>query len=377
MKESRGYVTMERRERRPGEVRSLHRRGVEGFLVRWWRHLLICVAVVLIAVAVLPGLAQSGKTSQSNAVLNQAASAPSDSPRQTALPTAAAKVAASQPQPAPTAETVRPNAIPLAPKPAMSGPAPVRKAGSPDPSPSTNRFIVMDGASGAVLFEENAHDPIAMASLTKMMTAILGIEHGNLEDRPKIDISARSLSDSTVMGLEPGLDVTLEDLLYGLMLPSGNDAAIAIARYVGGDETAFVKLMNQKASWLGLASTHFANPHGLDASDHYSSPYDQAVIARYGMQYPTFQKLAATKSYNISRSNIAFTVQNLNPILGVYPGADGVKIGFTDNAGRSIVASATRNGHRVFVSFMKSKAGLAPDATHLLDWAFAYHTWPD
>lgn len=296
----------------------------------------------------------------------------------TARPGAATgQPATAQPAAVPTLENVRPLAGPLMPKLGSTGPAPVRKAGSPDPMPSTDRFIVMDGASGAILFEENSREPVAPASLTKIMTAILGVEHGKLDDYPKLDVNATDFSDSTVMGLESWFNVTLEDLLYGLMLPSGNDAAVAIARYVAGNETTFVKLMNEKAAWLGLQTTHFANPHGLDTSDHYSSPYDMAVMARYGMQYPEFQKLAAAKHYDVRRSNIAFSFDNLNPMLWAYPGADGVKIGYTDNAGRSIVASATRNGHRVFVAFMKSQAGLAPDASHLLDWAFGYHTWPN
>jgi D-alanyl-D-alanine carboxypeptidase len=236
--------------------------------------------------------------------------------------------------------------------------------------------IVVDGDSGTILFQRNAFDPIAPASLTKIMTAILGIEYGNLSEHVHVDVDAQSLTDSTVMGLEPWFDVTLEDILYGLMLPSGNDAALAIARYVSGSDAAFVQLMNQKASWLGLRATHFANPHGLDDPDHYSSPYDMVVMARYGMQYPTFRKLAAARWYNIRESNISYTITNLNPLLGTYPGADGVKIGYTENAGRSIVATAVRNGHRVYVAFMKSEAGLVPDATTLLDWAFNSFTWP-
>lgn len=259
---------------------------------------------------------------------------------------------------------------------ASTSPAPTRRPGSPDPEPSTNRFIVVDGASGATLFQRNAYEPVAPASLTKIMTAILGIEHGTLAEHVKVDVDAHNYDDSTVMGLEPWFDVTLEDILYGLMLPSGNDAAEAVAHYVAGTTDSFVKLMNQKAAWLGLKATHFTNPHGLDATDHYSSPYDMAVMARYGMQYPVFQKLAIAKGYDIRESNISYRIVNLNPILWSYPGADGVKIGYTESSGRSIVASATRNDHRVFVAFMKSRDGLAPDATLLLDWAFASFIWP-
>lgn len=253
----------------------------------------------------------------------------------------------------------------------------MRKPGTPDPDPSTQHVVVVDGESGAVLFNRNGFDPVAPASLTKIMTAILGIEHGNPSDRVEVDVSARDFEDSTLMGLEPWFDVTLEDLLYGAMLPSGNDAAIAIARYVAGTEELFVGLMNEKARQLGLESTHFTNPHGLDEPDHYSSPYDMVTLARYGMQYPLFRKLAAARSYDISRSNIAYTIENLNPILWAYPGADGVKIGYTDNAGRAIVATAVRDGHRIYVGFMRSEAGLVPDTVELFDWAFNSFEWPE
>ncbi len=360
--------------RRPGAIRTRSRRpgGLSGLLLARWRQTLALAALLLIAVSCLPGVFRPTASSQPQATPTAPAvdSVPATPPEATARPAQAQSVSS------PTPDTVRPLMGQVMPKPGAIAPPPARRPGSPDPMPSTDRFIVMDGASGAILFERNAYEPVSPASLTKIMTAIIGIERGRLDDTPKLDVNARDFSDSTVMGLEPWFHVTLEDLLYGLMLPSGNDAAVAIARYVAGDEKAFAGLMNEKAAWLGLKSTHFSNPHGLDAPDHYSSPYDMAVMARYGMQYPAFQKLAAAKSYAIRRDNIAYWIENLNPILGTYPGADGVKIGYTDTSGRSIVASATRNGHRVFVAFMRSTAGTGPDATHLLDWAFAYHTWP-
>lgn len=278
--------------------------------------------------------------------------------------------------PTATPSAIRPLAIPTAAPLAPTAPPPVRKPGAVDPDPSTNHVAVIDGDSGAVLFQRNGSAPVAPASLTKIMTAILGIEYGNISEHVRVDIDARSLPDSTVMGLEPWFDITVQDLLYGLMLPSGNDAALAIARYVSGSDNAFVTLMNQKAAWLGLRSTHFANPHGLDAPDHYSSPQDMVTLARYGMKYQTFRELAAARRYDIRESNISYTIENLNPLLWAYPGADGVKIGYTENAGRAIVATAARGGHRVYVAFMRSQAGLVPDATTLLDWAFSSFSWP-
>lgn len=270
----------------------------------------------------------------------------------------------------------RPPSGPIMPRVATSGPVPVRKAGAPDPEPSTDHFVVVDGSSGAVLFERNGYQPVAPASTTKVMTAILGTEYGVPDEKVSVDVDAGSMPGSSLMGLEPWFHVTFKDLLYGLMLPSGNDAALAIARYVGGSDAKFVDLMNAKAAWLGLRSTHFANPHGLDTSDHYSSPYDLVVMARYGMQYPLFREVVGTKSYEVSSDNVDFTIYNLNPLLG-YPGADGVKTGDTDSAGRSLVGTATRDGHRVYVAFMRSTDGAAADGRLLLDWAFGSFDWPD
>lgn len=377
MRESQAYRQEPPRTRVRRARSSFGNEGLPALLASRWRPMLLVAAGLMVVLSLLTQVGRSPSAGQAPAPAPSTVSGPAkEAARPAGLPSPTALSQAVPPAPSPRPSTVRPLSGPPMPKLKSGGPAPVRKQGSPDPQPSTDRFVVVDGASGAVLFEKNSGEIVAPASLTKMMTAVLGIEHGKIEDYPKIDVNARDFLDSTVMGLEPGLNVTLEDILYGLMLPSGNDAAVAIARYVAGNEHDFIQLMNEKAAWLGLKSTHFANPHGLDASDHYSSPWDMVEIARYGMQYPVFQQLSAAKTYNIRRSNFSYTLQNLNPILWSYPGADGVKIGFTDNAGRAIVASATRGGHQVFVGFMRSRAGLAPDATHLLDWAFGYHTWP-
>jgi len=283
---------------------------------------------------------------------------------------------APSPRPTPTPDPIRPLFGPSMPRVVDSGPAPLRKPGSPDPTPSTDHVIIVDGASGAILFQRNADEPVAPASLTKIITAVLGIEHGDPSDHVKIDVDARQMAGGSLMGLGPGFDVTFQDLLYGLLLPSGNDAALAIARYVAGSDDAFVRLMNQKARWLGLKSTHFANPHGLDTSDHYSCPYDMVVMARYAMQYPLFRQIVDTKSYEVKESNIDFMMYNVNPILD-YPGADGVKTGLTDSAGKALVAAAARNGHTVYVAFMRSEGGALADGTLLLNWAFDSFTWPD
>ncbi|MHB8992079.1 MAG: D-alanyl-D-alanine carboxypeptidase family protein [Chloroflexota bacterium] len=282
-----------------------------------------------------------------------------------------------RPTPAPTPDpAIRPLTVTVAPPAIDYGPAPARKPGTPDPDITTDHVIVVDGDSGAVLFQRNAYQPIAPASLTKIMTAILGIERGRLSDKVKVDVDAGSMAGSSLMGLEPWFDVTFQDLLYGLMLASGNDAALAIGRYVATTDEKFVKLMNEKARSLGLRCTRFANPHGLDAPDHYSCPADMVTMSRYAMQYPEFRRLVATRSYEVLGSNIDYTIYNVNPILNAYPGADGVKTGDTDNAGKCLVATAFENGHRVYVAFMRSEAGTAHDGAQLLNWAFNSFEWP-
>ena len=273
---------------------------------------------------------------------------------------------------APTAQpllavTSQPTAAPT------QAPAPApRKTTDAEPPPiSATYAVVVDGASGAVLYDHNAHGRVAPASLTKIVTAQLALDHvKSLDDQVTVDVDSRVMYDSTIMGLTPGMTVSVRALLYGLMLPSGNDAALALARYVGGSDSAFVAMMNQRVADLGLHDSHFVNPHGLDADGHYSSPYDIVMLARHGMENGTFQTLAAAKSWQ--GEGFAFT--NLNKMLWLYPGVDGVKVGYTDNSGRSIVASATVDGHRVFVGMMRAP-DMLNDCIALFNYVFNNYEW--
>jgi hypothetical protein len=239
--------------------------------------------------------------------------------------------------------------------------------------PSAQAAVVVDGETGAVLYGKSAHARLPQASTTKIMTAIVALEYGKLDSRVTVDVNSQQLyltTESTVMGLMPGQTVTLETLLYGLMLASGNDAAIAFAKHVAGSEAHFVELMNAKAKALGLRDTQFKNPHGLDAEGHYSSAYDLAQLARYAMQNPTFYSLSNTRHWSAD----GFDIWNLNKLLPSYPGADGVKPGFTDAAGRCLVASAVRDNRRVFVTVLKSN-DTTVDSKALLDYAFEGFRW--
>jgi D-alanyl-D-alanine carboxypeptidase len=255
--------------------------------------------------------------------------------------------------------------------------APVKTGSGAAPLVDAWSVAVVDGDSGALLYGKDPHRRLAPASITKIFTALVALERGDLhqEIRVQFDQAGLTAAGSTVMGIRPGETYSLEDLLYGLMLPSGGDAAEAIANAVGGSQAGFVALMNQEAAGLGLNDSHFTNPHGLDAPGLYSSAYDMALAARYGMaRYPEFRALAQARTWTVHGSR-SFPVYNLNRFLWSYPGADGVKIGYDDNAGKTIVASATRHGHRVFVVLMHC-GDIVNDSVPLFNWAFANFSWP-
>ncbi len=241
------------------------------------------------------------------------------------------------------------------------------------PPVTAEGVVVMDVASGRVLYSRNAHQHYAPASLTKMVTALVAADRAKLTDRIPIDLSWQDVPpESSVMGLESGEELTLEGLLCGLLLVSGNDAAVAIAKHIGGSEARFVQLMNDKVWELGLRDTHFDNPHGLDSDSHFSSPYDMAVIGRYVLSNPDLARIVATKQERVLGRGI-YPMRNINRMVTNYPGGDGIKTGFTDNAKQAVVASATVNGSRAIVVTMRSD-GYAADATRLFDFAFKAYT---
>ncbi len=223
-------------------------------------------------------------------------------------------------------------------------------------------------ANGTMVFGKNPHKRFAMASLTKTMTAVVALERADINRRVVIDVTWDEIPDSSIMGLALMDELTIEDLLYGMMLPSGNDAARAIARAIAGDEYRFAKLMNQKARELGMFDTHYKNPHGMDEEGHYSSAYDQAKLGLYAMQNPIFRQIVATRSKEV-RGRGVYPLRNINRVLN-YPGADGIKTGFTDNARAAVIASAERNGRRVYVAVLRTW-DYATEAMKLMDYYFA------
>ncbi|AEV69407.1 D-alanyl-D-alanine carboxypeptidase [Acetivibrio clariflavus DSM 19732] len=227
--------------------------------------------------------------------------------------------------------------------------------------------IVMDMKSGRVLYEKNAHARKAIASTTKIMTAIVALERGNLEDKVKVSKRAANIGGSTI-NLKEGEEWTLKELLYGLMLRSGNDAAIAIAEHIGGSVEGFAALMNEKARELGLKNTQFKTPHGLDTPGHYSTAYELAQLTRYALNNPIFSQIVGTQNISVKGRSFYTT----NEMLGAYPGADGVKTGYTGQAGRCLVTSATRNNMRLIsvVLNCSSRTVRAKNSRAILDYAF-------
>jgi hypothetical protein len=251
---------------------------------------------------------------------------------------------------------------------------PQRTSDAPAPNTTAVHIAIIDDASGQLMYGEQPYTQVPQASTTKIATTIVALERSpDLSQRIKVTVSASAMvarDGSSTMGIEPGLTVSLDTLLHGMMLPSGNDAAEQVAVTLGGTREQYVDWMNQEAAALGLKDTHFVNPSGMDADGHYSSAYDMAMLARYAMRNATFRDLAADMSY----TGDGFKMANLNRLLGVYPGADGVKIGFTDAAQKTFVASAVHDGHRVFVSLMRSE-DLPGDSTALFNWVWDSFSW--
>ena len=207
---------------------------------------------------------------------------------------------------------------------------------------SAESAILIDGQTGRVIYEKQPDKRSLIASTTKIMTALVVCEQTNVLDRVRIPKEAVGIEGSS-MYLQEGEILTVQDLLYGLMLKSGNDAAVALAIYCGGTVEGFAELMNDKAHRLGLKNTHFVNPNGLDAPDHYSTARDLAVLSAYAMKNPIFAKTVSTKSVSIGNR----VLHNHNKLLWSLAGADGVKTGFTKAAGRILVSSCNRNGRRL------------------------------
>lgn len=245
---------------------------------------------------------------------------------------------------------------------------------------------VFDANTGNVLYSKDANQQLPMASCTKIMTAILAVERGKLDQIVTVGADAHALvrADSSFMGLDAGEKLSLHDMLYGLIMPSGNDAAVAIADAIGGSEARFVAMMNARAAELGLKNTHFANPHGLDAPGHYTTAHDLALLAAVAMKNPTLVKIMSAYSYDIAKTadHKAYHLVTGNDLLAgsgsPYPGTIGVKPGFTGPAGFCQAFAAIRRGHLIVGTVLNDPSWQVRrvDMRALLDWGFEQEGLP-
>lgn len=236
---------------------------------------------------------------------------------------------------------------------------------------SATRAVLYEPVSGRVLLEKNKDEKCGMASTTKILTAITALEYGNLNDVVTVSKKAADVEGSSVW-LEQGEKQTMENLLYGLMLSSGNDAAIAIAEHISGSTEKFALLMNETAKKAGALNSSFKNPNGLDQDEHYTTAYDLAKITAYAMKNEKFCEIVSTKTKTIPWEGHPWdrTLKNHNKLLNLYQGANGVKTGFTKKCGRCLVSSAQRNGVSLIAVTLK-----APDDWNdhikMLDYGFS------
>ncbi|MNO26843.1 D-alanyl-D-alanine carboxypeptidase DacB precursor [compost metagenome] len=252
-------------------------------------------------------------------------------------------------------------------------PGPLVRAENSSISTHARAAALIDVESGRLLYSSRGDEPMLIASLTKIMTALVAIENGDLHSKVKVGKNAFAKEGSSLF-LKQGEEMSLEDMLYGLMLRSGNDAATAIAEHVGGSEEGFVYLMNAKAEELGLTNTHFANPHGLDAEGHYSTANDLAVLTAYAMHNPVFKQIVKTpvKTADNPYEQWDYKWLNKNKMLRLYEGADGVKTGYTKKALRCLVSSATRDGQQL-VAVTLNDGDDWNDHAALLDYGFNHY----
>lgn len=226
--------------------------------------------------------------------------------------------------------------------------------------------ILVEANTGTVLYASNEHDPRPMASTTKIMTALVALETTPLNEMVTVSAEATRVRGSNA-GLRAGQQLTMNELLYALLLPSGNDAANVVAEHVAGDTRTFAELMTAKAHDLGATRTRFANAHGLDAPNHHSSAHDLAIITATALHYPTFSRIVDSTEF--SASSISSTWRNTNRLLWSYDDIGGVKTGYTGGAGLCLVAAASRSGMKL-ITVVLAGPNRWQDSLNLLEYGF-------
>jgi len=235
---------------------------------------------------------------------------------------------------------------------------------------SAKSAVLIEACSGRVLYQKNAFEKMPMASTTKIMTAIVALEHGNVSDIVQVSQNASGTEGSSIW-LSAGETMSLSDMLFGLMLASGNDAAIAIAEHISGSVGEFTKLMNAKAQEIGAYNTNFVNPNGLPAQGHYTTAYDLALISAYAMQNEYFSQIVKTQYKTLPWDGHKWdrVVKNKNKILWSYEGGNGIKTGYTKDAGRCLSAGAQRENMQL-VAVVLGASDMFGDCMSMMDHGF-------
>ena len=244
------------------------------------------------------------------------------------------------------------------------------------PTINSRAYVVIDRNSNTVLIGKNENQRKKMASTTKIMTAMIVIENSNLSDTVEVSKKAASTGGSR-LGLKTGDKLTVLDLLYGLMMRSGNDSAVALAEHVAGSITGFAELMNKKAETLGLSNTHFVTPHGLDEDEHYTTAYELALLSNYAMNNEIFAQIVGTKNYTITINGYPKSLTNTNELLGVLNGVYGIKTGFTNGANRCLVTCCKRGDMDIICVVLgaDTKKYRTTDSIKLIEYAFSNFTY--
>lgn len=237
---------------------------------------------------------------------------------------------------------------------------------------NSRAYVVIDRNSGVVLCGKNENQKRKMASTTKIMTATVVLENANLNDIVTVSKKAAGTGGSR-LGLKAGDKLSVQDLLYGLLLCSGNDAAVALAEFVGGDIEGFANLMNEKAVLLGLNNTHFETPHGLDSNLHYTTAYELAVLTNFALENYVFSKIVGTLNYTVNINGYPKNIHNTNELLGSLDGVYGVKTGFTNGANRCLVTSCKRGDLDIICVVLgaDTKKFRTIDSTKLINYVFS------
>ena len=245
-----------------------------------------------------------------------------------------------------------------------------------EPNILSSNAVSIDRKTQTILYEKYAYKKVPMASTTKIMTCLIALEKSNLQEIVSISEKAASIHGST-LGIHKNDKIPMIDLLYGLMLRSGNDCAIAIAEHISGSVEEFAKLMNKKGKELNLKNTNFVTPHGLDDDNHYTTAYELAILTNHALKNDTFKTIVSTKTYTMTLNNYTKTLHNTNELLGNVIGVYGVKTGFTFNAGRCLVSCCKRGDLDIIVVVLgaNTKKIRTSDSSNLIEYIFKEYSY--